>query len=210
RRRRWPRRAFEAHAGGPGRRSLCRRILPDHPYPVQQHQSLARRHSSRRQRQAPAALSSGMVLPVQPPQFARRVGRLPHSARRRMRHHHLRSAQDRHHARRRQPCPAASRGGCATCSGPIGIIFYTITDYFSVADIVAFPPYQIVIASSEALKRTAEREPSPVLISAVTQYINRSTAGHSAIVQRELLQAVFEIPGIQPTTVHYSPLQVVT
>jgi hypothetical protein len=76
---------------------------------------------SQSQRQAPAALSSGMVLPVQPPQFARRVGRLPHSARRRMRHHHLRSAQDRHHARRRQPCPAASRGGCATCSSPIGI-----------------------------------------------------------------------------------------
>src|ERR1700730_254392 len=40
RRRRRPRRAFEAHAGGPGRRSQCRRILPDHPYPVQQHQSL--------------------------------------------------------------------------------------------------------------------------------------------------------------------------
>src|SRR6202047_3779632 len=120
RRRRWPRRAFEAHAGGPGRRSLCRRILPDHPYPVQQHQSLARRHSSRRQCQAPAALSSGMVLPVQPPQLARRVGRLSHSARRRMRHHHLRSAQDRHPARRRQPCPATSRCGCAACTSWIG------------------------------------------------------------------------------------------
>src|SRR6266403_1169112 len=57
-------RAFAAHAGGPGRSRQCRRVLPDHPYPVQQHQSLARRHSSRRQRQAPAALSSGMVLPV--------------------------------------------------------------------------------------------------------------------------------------------------
>ena len=110
-----PRRAFEAHPGGAGRRRQCRRVLPDHPYPVQQHQSLARRHPSRRQRQAPAALSSGMVLPVQSPQLARRVGRLPHSARRRMRHHHLRSAQDGHPARRRQPCTAASRDGCATC-----------------------------------------------------------------------------------------------
>src|SRR6202011_4350234 len=121
RRRRRPRRAFEAHAGGPGRRSQCRRILPDHPYPVQQHQSLACRHSSRRQRQAPAALSSGMVLPVQSPQLARRIGRLPHSARRRVRHHHLRSAKDRNPARWRQPCPAGSRGGCATCSNWIGI-----------------------------------------------------------------------------------------
>src|SRR6516225_6973450 len=48
--RRRPRRAFEAHPGGPGRRRQCRRVLPDHPYPVQQHQSLARRHPSRRQR----------------------------------------------------------------------------------------------------------------------------------------------------------------
>src|SRR5258706_8411710 len=99
-----------------GEGSQCRRILPDHPYPVQQHQSLARRHSSRRQCQAPAALSSGMVLPVQPPQLARPVGRLSQSARRRLRHHHLRSAQDRHPARRRQPCPATSRGGCAACT----------------------------------------------------------------------------------------------
>jgi hypothetical protein len=92
----------------------------------------------------------------------------------------------------------------------IGNVLYTIADYFSAADIVAFPPYQIVIASSEALKRTAENEPSSVLITAVTQYINRSSSGHSAIVQREFLQAAFEIPGIQRATVHYSPLQVVT
>src|SRR3984893_3617593 len=37
-----------------------------------------------------------------------------------MRHHHLRSAQDRHPARRRQPCPATSRGGCAACASWIG------------------------------------------------------------------------------------------
>ena len=66
------------------------------------------------------ASASGMVLPVQSPQLARRVGRLSHSARRRMRHHHLRSAQDRHPARRRQPCPATSRGDCAACTSWIG------------------------------------------------------------------------------------------
>jgi transposase-like protein len=65
-----PRRAVQAHPSGPGRSRQCRRLLPDHPYPVQQHQSLARRHPSRRQRQAPAALSAGMVLPVQSPQLA--------------------------------------------------------------------------------------------------------------------------------------------
>jgi len=48
-----------------------------------------RRHPPRCQRQAPAALPAGVVLPVQSPQPARWVGRLPHSARRRMRHHHL-------------------------------------------------------------------------------------------------------------------------
>ncbi len=89
-------------------------------YPVQQHQSLARRHPSRRQRQAPAALSSGMVLPVQSPQLARRVGRLPDPARRRMRHHHLRPAQGRRHARRGHAPPTASRGSCAACSSRIG------------------------------------------------------------------------------------------
>jgi ISXO2-like transposase domain len=44
------RRASEAHAGGPGRRRQCRRIRPDHPPPVQQHQSRAGGHPSRRQR----------------------------------------------------------------------------------------------------------------------------------------------------------------
>src|SRR3954470_15687031 len=73
------------------------------------HQSLARRHPSRRQRQAPAALSAGMVLPVQSPQLARRLGRLPDPARCRMRHHHLRPTQGRHYAERRQPHPSASR-----------------------------------------------------------------------------------------------------
>ena len=43
-----------------------------------------------------------------------------YSARRRMRHHHLRSAKDRHPARRRPPCPPASRSGCAACSSWIG------------------------------------------------------------------------------------------
>src|SRR6266481_1176476 len=37
-----------------------------------------------------------------------------------MRHHHLRSAKEGHSARRRQPCPAASCGGCAACSSWIG------------------------------------------------------------------------------------------
>jgi hypothetical protein len=69
---------------------------------------------------ARARLRLQKVLPVQSSQLARRVGRLPHSARRRMRHHHLRSAQDRHPARRRQPCPAASRDGCAACFTWIG------------------------------------------------------------------------------------------
>ena len=39
-----------------------------------------------------------------------------------MRHHHLRSAQDGHPARRRQPCPATSRGGCAACASWIGML----------------------------------------------------------------------------------------
>ncbi len=84
-----PQRAFETQPGGLGRRRQCRRVLPDHPHPVQQHQSLARRHPSRCQRQAPAAVSAGMVLPVQSPQLDRRFGRLPDPPRRRMRHHHL-------------------------------------------------------------------------------------------------------------------------
>jgi hypothetical protein len=72
------------------------------------------------------------------------------------------------------------------------------------------PPYQIVISSSQALQRTVINAPNAVLITAVTQYINRSPSGHSALVQRELLQAVFDIPGLQSTTMHYSPFQVVT
>jgi hypothetical protein len=91
----------------------------------------------------------------------------------------------------------------------IANLLYNITDYFSAADIVPFPPYQIVIASGEALKRTVEK-PSPVLFTAVTQYINRSSSGHSAIVQRELLRAVFDISGLQSKTVNYIPQQVVT
>jgi hypothetical protein len=84
------------------------RLLPDHPYPVQQHQSVARRHPSWRQRQAPAALSPGMVLPLRSPQLARRLGRLLDPTRCRMRHYHLRPTQW-HYARQSQPRPQASR-----------------------------------------------------------------------------------------------------
>jgi hypothetical protein len=117
-----PRRAPQAHPGDPGQRFQCRRVLPDHPYAVQQHQSLARRHPSRGQRQAPPALPSGMVLSVQSPQPARRFAWLSDPARRRMRHHHLRSAQSRHQARRRRSHSAPSRISCATCFNPIGIL----------------------------------------------------------------------------------------
>src|SRR5271169_1958644 len=79
-----------------------------------------------------------MVLPVQSPQLAQRVGRLPHSARRRMRHNHLRSAQDRHHAKRRQPCPAASRGGCGTCSSWIGIPIVVLALGMTIAFVCSF------------------------------------------------------------------------
>jgi hypothetical protein len=92
----------------------------------------------------------------------------------------------------------------------IGNLAFTLWDYFSAADIIAFPPYQVVIASSQALRRTVMNEPNAVLITAVTQYINRSPSGHSALVQRELLEAAFDIPGLQSTTMHYSPYQVVT
>jgi hypothetical protein len=92
-------------------------------HPVQQHQSLARRHPSRRRRQAPAAVSAGTVLPVQSPQFARWFRRLPDPPRRRMRHYHLRPAHRRHPARGSQPHPPLSRASCATCSSRIGKIF---------------------------------------------------------------------------------------
>jgi ISXO2-like transposase domain len=68
----------------------------------------------------PAALSAGMVLPVQSPQLARRFGRLPNPPRRRMHHPHLRPTQGRHPARWGQPHPTASRNSCATCSSRIG------------------------------------------------------------------------------------------
>ena len=100
------------------------------PHPVQQHQSLARRHPSRRQRQAPAAVSPGMVLPVQSPQFARWFGRLPDPPRRRMRHHHLRPAHRRHPARWSQPHPELSRASCATCSSRIGRLPIPETNIF--------------------------------------------------------------------------------
>ena len=96
-----PRRALK-HTPVIQSRRQRRPVLPDHPYAVQQHQSLARRHPSRRQRQAPPALPSGVVLPVQSPQSARRFGRLSDPARRRMRHHHLRPTHRRHHAEQHQ------------------------------------------------------------------------------------------------------------
>jgi hypothetical protein len=89
----------------------------------------------------------------------------------------------------------------------MGYIQYAI--YFGSADIVVFPPYQIVIGSSLTMKRPPQNEQDIVLISAVTQYINRSPSGHSAIIQREFLKAVFEIPGMQPKAVQYGPYQIV-
>jgi hypothetical protein len=93
----------------------------NHSYAVQQHQSLARRHPSRGQRQAPSTLPSGMVLSVQSPQPARRFGRLSHPACRRVRHHHLRSAQGWRQARRRRSPTAPPRISCTTCFNRIGI-----------------------------------------------------------------------------------------
>jgi hypothetical protein len=52
----------------------------------------------------------------------------------------------------------------------VGNLIYTIYDYFGSADIVVFPPYQIVIGSSLTMKRSSENEQNIVLISAVTQY----------------------------------------
>jgi hypothetical protein len=101
----------------------CWRVLADHPHPVQQHQSLAHLHPSRRQRQAPAALSAGMVLSVQSTQLARRIGRLPHPPRRRMRHHHLRPAYRRHPARSSPAHPALFHASYATCVSKIGKSF---------------------------------------------------------------------------------------
>ena len=87
--RRHPWRTPETHPGDPGRRRQCRRVLPDHPYALQQHQSLAGRNPSRRQRQAPAALPPGMGVSLQSTQPARGPRPVSHPARRRMRHHNL-------------------------------------------------------------------------------------------------------------------------
>ncbi len=82
----------------------------------------ARRHPSRRQRQAPPALPSGVVLY----RFNRRNlpdgldGYLIRRARVEMRHHHLRPTHRRHHAERRQPHPPTSCYSCTTCSSWIG------------------------------------------------------------------------------------------
>src|SRR5439155_6988837 len=95
---------------------------PDHPHPIQQHQSLAGRHPSWRQRQAPPALPAGVVLPVQSPQPARRSGSLSDPARCRVRHHYLRPAHGRRHAGRCRPRPPTSRYSWATCFSRIGIL----------------------------------------------------------------------------------------
>jgi hypothetical protein len=83
---------------------------------VQQNQSLARRHPSRRQRRAPGALSPEMVLPVQSPQLARRFGRLPHPLRRRMHHHHLKTSPRPVSCQMRPSASAASR----SCTPTLG------------------------------------------------------------------------------------------
>ena len=112
---------FETHSSGAGRQRQCRRILPQHPHPVQQYQSLAGRHPSRGQRQAPPALPARMVLPVQSPQPASQSGSISDPARCRVHHHHLRPAHGRRHADRRRPCPTPSRSSWGTCSSRIGI-----------------------------------------------------------------------------------------
>ena len=66
----------------PGRERQCRPTLPDHPHPIQQHQSLAGRHPSRGQRQASPALPAGVVLPIQSSQPDRRSGSVLDPARR--------------------------------------------------------------------------------------------------------------------------------
>src|SRR5438132_6441428 len=109
----------DGFAGYRGRDAALGEHLKHTPV-VQDEAANARRHPSRRQRQAPAALSPRMVLPVQSPQLARRLGRLPNPARCRMRHHHLRPTHGRHHARRGQPRPSTSRRSCTACFSSIG------------------------------------------------------------------------------------------
>src|SRR3954469_17364226 len=105
---------------GPGRQRQCRPILPDHPYAVQQHQSLAGRHPSWGQRKASPALPAGVVLPIQSPQPARWSGSISDPPRGRVRHHYLRPAQGRCHTDRRFPRSPPSRYRWATCFRLIG------------------------------------------------------------------------------------------
>ena len=80
-----------------------------------------------------------------------------------------------------------------------------IAGYLKRAQLVSFPPYQILIGTKQAMDKP--RSGDDVLFAATTQYINESLSGHIGIVQREYLRVRVENNKIQH---QYGPYEIVT